>query len=80
MAQFKLDRFTYRYRGDWTSGVAYALDDIITVNGNVYFCTKAHTSNEDFYYDFLYNFTYPAPYSASDNVGAAFDFRTEVGG
>tara|TARA_A100001015_G_scaffold309259_1_gene408373 strand:- start:39 stop:6605 length:6567 start_codon:yes stop_codon:yes gene_type:complete len=80
MAQFKLDRFTYRYRGDWTSGVAYALDDIITVNGNVYFCTKAHTSNQDFYYDFLYNFTYPAPYSASDNVGAAFDFRTEVGG
>ena len=80
MAQFKLDRFTYKYRNNWTSGVAYALDDIVTVNGNVYYCTRAHTSNEDFYFDFLYDFTYPAPYSASDNINAAFDFSAVAGG
>jgi len=80
MAQFKLDRFTYSYAGDWAESTAYKLDDIVTVDGNVYFCTKAHTSNADFYFDFLYDFTYPAPYSASDNINDAFDFSAEVGG
>ena len=61
MAQFKLDRFTYKYRKNWEAGISYALDDIITVNGNVYYCTSAHTSNADFYFDYLYTFTYPAP-------------------
>ena len=80
MAQFKLDRFTYKYRKNWEAGISYALDDIITVNGNVYYCTSAHTSNADFYFDYLYTFTYPAPYSASDNINAAFDFSAEAGG
>ena len=80
MAQFKLDRFTYKYRKDWEAGISYALDDIITVNGNVYYCTRAHTSNADFYFDYLYTFTYPAPYSASDSINAAFDFSADAGG
>ena len=80
MAQFKLDRFTYSYAGDWAKATPYKLDDIITINGNVYFCTKSHTSQSDFYLDFLYDFTYPAPYSASDNVNDSFNFNVDVGG
>jgi len=80
MAQFKLDRFTYKYRGDWAPDVAYALDDIVTVNGNVYFCTAAHTSQDDFYGDFLYDFTYPEPYSAPNGVDDEFNLSANAGG
>ena len=78
MAQFKLERFTYKYRGDWATNTAYALDDIITVDGNVYFCTKAHTSAAEYYTDFLYDFTYPAPYSASDNINDEFEYSSNT--
>jgi len=80
MAQFKLERFTYSYAGDWQPSKAYKLDDIVTVNGNVYFCNKAHTSQGDFYLDFLYDFTYPAPYTAANNIDAEFNFDALVGG
>jgi len=80
MAQFKLERFTYSYAGDWEPNKAYKLDDIVTVNGNVYFCNKAHTSQTDFYLDFLYEFTYPAPYTAANDIDAEFDFSIDVGG
>src|SRR6056300_842838 len=80
MAQFKLERFTYSYAGDWQPSKAYKLDDIVTVNGNVYFCNKAHTSQGDFYLDFLYDFTYPSPYTAANNIDAEFNFDALVGG
>lgn len=48
MAEFKLDRFKYRWRGDWASGTAYRRDDIVRLNGKSWVCLVGHTSNVDF--------------------------------
>jgi len=44
MAEFKLDRFKYNWRGDWTSGIIYKRDDIVRVNGKSYVCVIGHTA------------------------------------
>jgi hypothetical protein len=48
MAEFKLDRFKYRWRGDWSIGEDYKRDDIVRVNGKSYVCLIAHTSSAAF--------------------------------
>ena len=48
MAEFKLDRFKYRWRNNWASGVEYLRDDIVRLNGKSWVCLIAHTSNTDF--------------------------------
>ena len=45
MAEFKLDRFKYNWRGDWTSSTVYKRDDIVRVNGKSYVCVIGHTSS-----------------------------------
>ena len=48
MAEFKLDRFKYRWRGDWRSGEDYKRDDVVRVNGKSYVCLIAHSSSAAF--------------------------------
>ena len=48
MAEFSLDRFKYRWRGDWTAARSYRRDDIVRVNGKSYVCLIAHTSDSVF--------------------------------
>jgi len=48
MAEFKLDRFKYRWRGDWISGNDYKRDDVVRVNGKSYVCLVAHSSSAAF--------------------------------
>ena len=48
MAEFSLDRFKYRWRGDWTGATSYRRDDIVRVNGKSYVCLIAHTSDSAF--------------------------------
>jgi len=48
MAEFSLDRFKYRWRGDWTASASYRRDDIVRVNGKSYVCLIAHTSSSAF--------------------------------
>jgi hypothetical protein len=45
MAEFSIDKFKYRWQGDWTTATAYRRDDIIRVGGKSYVCLIAHTSN-----------------------------------
>ena len=45
MAEFKLDRFKYRWRGNWSASTDYRRDDIVRVNGKSYVCLIAHTSS-----------------------------------
>ena len=45
MAEFKLDRFKYNWRGDWATGTDYKRDDVVRVNGFSYVCIISHTGS-----------------------------------
>lgn len=51
MADFKLSRLKYTWRGIWTSGTVYYNDDIIRVGGRIYVCIAPHTADTNFYDD-----------------------------
>ena len=48
MAEFKLERFKYAWKGDWQSGFSYKRDDIVRVNGKSYVCVVTHVSSSAF--------------------------------
>jgi len=48
MAEFKLDRFKYNWRGEWQPGEEYTRDDIIRINGRSYVCLISHISKAVF--------------------------------
>lgn len=48
MAEFKLDRFRYTWRGEWQESTVYKKDDIIYNGGKSYVCITAHTSSSNF--------------------------------
>ena len=45
MAEFKLERFKYKWRGDWESGIEYDRDDVVRLKGKSYVCIFGHTSS-----------------------------------
>ena len=44
MADFKLGRLKFKWRGDWATSTGYVIDDIIKYGGNTYVCIQNHTS------------------------------------
>ena len=44
MADFKLGRIKFKWRGDWATSTAYVVDDIVKYGGNVYTVVSNHTS------------------------------------
>lgn len=56
MAEFKLGRLKFVWRGSWTNNYAYVKDDVVRYGGRMYVCVAGHTSNADasqgFYTDF----------------------------
>ena len=44
MADFRLGRLKFKWRGDWATSTAYVIDDIIKYGGNTYVCIVNHTS------------------------------------
>jgi hypothetical protein len=48
MAEFKLERFKYTWKGDWVTNTAYKRDDVIRVGGKSYVCVITHVSNPAF--------------------------------
>ncbi|MDA9953322.1 hypothetical protein N9D61_03160 [Planktomarina sp.] len=48
MAEFKLERFKYNWKGNWTTGIAYKRDDVVRVGGKSYVCVITHTSEPQF--------------------------------
>jgi len=44
MAEFRLGRLKFNWRGDWTVSTAYVIDDVVSIGGNVYVCVVNHTS------------------------------------
>jgi hypothetical protein len=46
MAEFKLSRLKYTWRGEWDSSVSYNPDDVVSFGAKVYTCLVSHTSFE----------------------------------
>ena len=44
MADFKLGRIKFKWRGDWATSTAYLIDDIVKYGGNTYVVVENHTS------------------------------------
>lgn len=44
MADFRLGRLKFKWRGAWQSSTAYEIDDIVKFGANSYVCTANHTS------------------------------------
>ena len=54
MADFKLGRLKFKWRGDWAVSTAYLIDDIVKYGGNTYVAIANHTSQSsvaNFYTD-----------------------------
>ena len=45
MAEFRLGRLKFNWRGDWTTSTAYVVDDIVRFGATSYVCTVNHTSD-----------------------------------
>ena len=52
MAEFRIGRLKFNWRGVWTASTAYVIDDIVKFGANSYVCTSNHTSaaNETQFY------------------------------
>ena len=45
MADFRLGRLKFKWRGDWAATTAYVIDDIVKFGANSYVCVVNHTSS-----------------------------------
>ena len=52
MAEFKLGRIRFVWKGDWSADNVYYQDDVVAFGGKTYICTIGHTSQTDFFSDF----------------------------
>jgi hypothetical protein len=48
MAEFKLNKIRFTWRGDWVTGTRYIKDDIVRYYGKSYVCLVGHVANTDF--------------------------------
>ena len=72
MADFKLGRLKFKWRGDWQTSTGYVIDDIVKYGGNTYVCIANHTSpnNENIFY------TSPATYTTNWQLhGESFYYK-----
>jgi hypothetical protein len=44
MADFKLGRIKFKWRGNWAGSTSYLIDDVVKYGGNSYVCIQNHTS------------------------------------
>ena len=51
MAEFKLGRIRFIWKGNWVASTTYYKDDIIRYGGSIFTCVIGHTSDSDFYID-----------------------------
>ena len=45
MAEFKISRIRYTWKGEWSNGTSYQKDDVVSYSGSSYVCVRAHTSS-----------------------------------
>ena len=59
MAEFKISRFRYTWKGNWTTATSYIKDDVVRFGGSSWVCVRGHTSSA-----FATNQTYVPPESS----------------
>ena len=52
MAEFKLGRIRFVWKGTWAADTVYYQDDVVAFGGGTYICVTGHTSQTDFFSDF----------------------------
>jgi len=52
MAEFKLGRIRFVWKGDWAGSTTYYKDDVVRYGGKTFICAVGHTSDPDFYVNF----------------------------
>ena len=55
MAEFKLGRIRFVWKGDWQAATTYYVDDVIRYGGRTYICAVGHTSDANFNTDLSYS-------------------------
>jgi len=55
MAEFKLGRIRFVWKGDWSSSTQYYKDDVVKFGGRTYICEVGHVAASDFYTDLNYS-------------------------
>ena len=55
MAEFKLGRIRFVWKGNWTAATTYYIDDVIRYGARTYICAVGHTSAADFNTDLEYS-------------------------
>jgi hypothetical protein len=51
MAEFKLGRIKFVWKGSWSNATTYYVDDVVRYGGKTFICTVGHTAASDFYTD-----------------------------
>ncbi len=51
MAEFKLNRFRYTWKGEWSANGRYNPDDVVSYGGKVYVSLESHAAADNFYND-----------------------------
>jgi len=51
MAEFKLGRIRFVWKGEWTAATVYYKDDVVKYGGKTYICQIGHTADANFYTD-----------------------------
>ena len=51
MAEFKLGRIRFIWKGAWASSTEYLKDDIVRYGGRTYVAVRGHTASSNFYND-----------------------------
>jgi hypothetical protein len=54
MAEFKISRFRYTWKGAWAATTNYIKDDVVGYGGKSYVCFRNHTAQNNFYSDLNY--------------------------
>ena len=70
MAEFRLGRLKFNWRGDWTTSTAYVIDDIVRFGATSFVCIGNHTSAGS-----ASNFTSDSTYWQTHTSG--FDYKGE---
>ena len=55
MAEFKLGRIRFVWKGNWSAATTYYIDDVIRYGARTYICAVGHTSAADFNTDLEYS-------------------------
>ncbi len=55
MAEFKLGRIRFVWKGEWAASTTYYIDDVVRYGGKTFICAVGHTSDSDFYTDLSYS-------------------------